>query len=276
MRTRIVAATLLGSLAQSAAWSGDCEYAKDIDVTFVVPAEAAVEIIARAGDLVVSGDGSREVIARGRACASSESRLDELDLVDYVKGGTYTLEARIPDERGWGWRRNQYAYIDLTVQVPNNAALAVKDSSGDLRVRGVGALRLDDSSGDLEVSDVSGDLDLRDSSGEISVRGVAGSVTLVDSSGGIDVDTVDADVVVRSDSSGDINISDVGGAVTIERDSSGSIDVRDVGRSVEVGSDSSGDIRVANVQGDFRVRRDGSGSIRYDQVDGAIDIPDKS
>jgi hypothetical protein len=213
-----------------------------------------VRIEARAGWLTVLGrPDSRVVSVDGLACASSESRLDGIELRAERTGSTVHIEAIISDQ-GWGLTGGS-ALLNLSIEVPSSVALDIVDSSGELEVSGVAAAQLEDSSGDIRASRITGDLRIEDSSGSIDVSDVAGEVWV-------------------NDSSGSIVIRDVG-SVMIDRDSSGGIDIQGIEGDVVVRRDTSGGIEVREVGGNLTVGRDGSGGIRHAGVAGRVSLPDK-
>jgi hypothetical protein len=234
--------------------SGDCRYQAERTIQIDASASQRLQVDAGAGALKVVGvEGLTEVRAVGHACASDEGYLEDLQVTVADHSGRLALETHYPEHRGIGWRGEDYARIDLTVEVPKGMSVDLSDSSGDLEVSGTGALNIDDSSGSILVRDVGGPVNIDDSSGEIDVSRVEGDVNIEDGSGGI-------------------GIRDVQGSVRLE-DGSGGIDVANVGRNVTVADDGSGSIEVRDVKGDFTVRNDGSGGIRYSGVQGTVSIP---
>lgn len=235
--------------------SGRCAYEVERRVSLSASAAEWLRLSAGSGELTVEGrDGSGQVQAVGRACASDESYLEDLTLTLERRGDDVVLVANYPDRDGRGsWRGNDYARIDLAVEVPRGMAVDLEDSSGGLEVSGTGELRIDDSSGEIRVREVEGPVWIDDSSGGIDVRDVGGDVEVDDGSGGVELTDVRGSVRVR-DGSGEIDVAGVEGDVVVADDGSGSIDVRDV-------------------RGDFSVRSDGSGGIRYSGIGGSVDIP---
>ena len=233
--------------------SGRCAYETEREVSISASTANWLRLSAGSGELTVEGRaGADHVHAIGRVCASDESYLDELALTLERRGDDVVLTANYPDDDG-GWRGDDYARIDLAVEIPLDMAVDLEDSSGGMEVSGTGELRIDDSSG------------------EILVHGVNGAVSIDDSSGGIEVRDVTGDVEV-DDGSGEVDLSDIRGSVRV-RDGSGGIDVAEVEGDVVIGDDGSGSIDVRDVRGDFSVRSDGSGGIRYSGVGGTVDIP---
>ena len=231
--------------------SDRCDFMRDLEASLSAVDVTLLQVRAGPGGLRIEGDASvGEIVAVGRACASDEAYLDELDLSLVSRDGTVTLETHHPDRRGWG---SGHAGIDLVVLVPAGMVVDVDDSSGGMVVQGTGSVRIDDSSGSIRLAGIQGDAEIHDSSGGIEIDGVSGRLSIEDGSGGIDIRSVDGDVRLR-DGSGSIDVTEAGSHVVVEADGSGSISVRDVA-------------------GDFRVVRDGSGGIRHADVRGVVEIP---
>lgn len=210
-----------------------CDVTRDINQRVAVPIGTRLNVDAAQGSLVVRGvQGLREARITGRACASTAALLEEVSVAVRRDGNGVTIETQFPD-RNW---RNEFAKIDLVLEVPADVPVHVEDGSGEAEISGVAELSIDDGSGDLRISDVRGDVFIDDGSGGIDVRGVGGDVRVDDGSGGID-------------------IADVRGSVRID-DGSGSIDVRDV-------------------RGDFTVVNDGSGGIDWANVHGRVSVPNR-
>jgi len=238
----------------SADW---CKFEKDIDLTLDVSGSELVDVAATAGDLEIIGvSQSSQIVIHGKACASKQSWLDASH-VNVTAGPRAHISVELPaTDSDWSLFGTRYAWIDLSIKVPQELALEIKDSSGDISLMNVASVALQDSSGDIEIEDARDNISIRDSSGDIEVKKSMGDLTIVaDSSGDIDANNISGVVLVKQDSSGDINASHVSGDVIVEKDSSGDISASDVG-------------------GNFRVIRDGSGSIRSHDVQGEVDLPD--
>lgn len=287
-----------------------CEYSKQIERQFDADNIALLKLNVLAGSLLVTGNsGSSQIKFSGEACANEEEYLSRISLDEVVNLSELELTVIIP-QNAFGFR-SDYAYVDVTVELPQSLMLEIADSSGDMEVNEASARLVDDSSGDIRVrgnkvklliTDSSGnitvkdslsDVEIRDSSGEISARNIKGSVLIpIDSSGDIDLSNVTQDVVIDRDSSGNIDINEVGnnvqigsdgsgsidiykvdGFVRINNDGSGSITIRDVEGEVNIGHDGSGRLSVADIGGDFIVGAKGSGGIRSNNVSGKVDVP---
>jgi hypothetical protein len=253
--TRVVCVLIAGVLAGcglsfAEPMGDDCDFTAPFDGSAAAGGATAIRIKAAAGTLQVVGDaGLSEVRAHGEGCASSQSLLDDLELVVERRGDRVDVLVEIPDRR-WG---DGNARLDLVVEVPGDVAVEIDDGSGSMEVRGVASASIDDGSGEIEVRDVAGDLRIDDGSGSIRVEDVGGTVHVRDGSGEIDVRRAGS-VIVDEDGSGSIEIAEIVGDVLVRDDGSGSIDVRDVG-------------------GDFTVRDDGSGGIRHHGVGGHVSVP---
>jgi len=252
-------ATLLAGLLMyqfsteaSADW---CKYEKEIDLTLDVSGSDVLAISAAAGDLEVRGvSDSDKAVIHGKVCVSKQAWLEDAN-IETISGKRAQINVNLPDNPGgWSLFGNNYATLDLEIELPQNIALEVKDSSGDATFRHIAAMQLQDSSGDIEIEDASGPLSIKDSSGDIEIEHVGSTVSIRDSSGDIEVDRVAGNFTIEADSSGDIRASNIDGTVLVKKDSSGDISVKTVG-------------------GDFRVLADGSGSIRSHDVQGEIETP---
>ena len=232
-----------------------CEYEKEIDLTLDLSGSEVLAISAAAGDLEVRGvAGSDEAVIHGRVCVSKQAWLDDAD-VETIAGKRAQINVNLPDSSGgWSLFGNNYASLDLEIDLPQNIALEVKDSSGDATFRHIAAMQLQDSSGDIEIEDAAGPVSIKDSSGDIEIKHVSRAVSIRDSSGDIEVEHVSGNFTIEADSSGDIRATNIEGTVLVKKDSSGDISVKTIG-------------------GDFRVLADGSGSIRSDDVQGEIETP---
>ncbi len=246
--------TVAVSLLQPSAPPDACRFEAEHSAAVNAAGASMLRLLARAGSLVVEGrPGLAEVRVRGQACASDRELLDGIRLIADRSGGAVRIEAEIPEMNGlWG---DTYARLNLTIEVPAGLAADIRDSSGEMEVRGLGALTVDDGSGEMTLEDITGPVTIEDGSGEIRLARIGGDVEI-------------------DDNSGRIEVRGVRGSVTLE-DGSGSIDVADVTGSVRVVRDGSGSIRVADVRGDFTIERDGSGGVRYSNVGGAVRIAGK-
>jgi hypothetical protein len=248
---------MVAVLAAGSVQAWDCAHERKLETTLDLADAQSLTVRAAAGDLVVNGrPGLTEAHIRGKLCASEEEWLDEAR-IDTEGGRNAAVYVTLPDSSGWSLMGSRYIYMDLEIDVPEDLALDISDSSGDIEIEGTGPLEVSDSSGDIDI------------------ERIGGGVVLEDSSGDIELEDIEGDVLVRRDSSGGIYGRGIEGSVRVERDSSGEIDFRDVRDDFVVERDSSGDIVADTIGGDFRVLKDGSGDIEMRGVEGAVEIPDK-
>lgn len=250
---------ILLALTAPPAWGwGSCKYTADRQGEIAMDGAATVEVFALAGELRVTGrKGATTVTAAGEACVSREDMLPAIDITVRRDGDRIQVLAEMPDISGETERRwkDEYATLDLEIELPNDVAVILHDSSGDLLLRGVASAEVSDSSGNMELEDIAGAVLIpRDSSGDIYMSRVGAVVIQVDSSGEIRIEQA-ASVTIANDTSGDINLEEIDGDVLIANDSSGRISVR-------------------NVRGSFLVENDTSGGIRYSNVAGAVSLPE--
>jgi hypothetical protein len=228
----------------------DCRHSADRKASIDTTGAVRVEILARAGDLVVRPASGAVLSAGGRACASSQAYLDQTQLHVRRQGDVVQVHVQVPDEmKGIGLL---YATLDLAVSVPAELPVEVTDSSGDMTLESVRVAKVLDSSGDITARGLKGDIEIGDSSGDIRIEDAAGTVRVTDSSGDVVIRGA-GDVHIPLDSSGDIDIDRVSGNVRIDRDSSGDIRISGVGGNVEVLADGSGEVRVTAVKGTVRL-----------------------
>jgi DUF4097 and DUF4098 domain-containing protein YvlB len=271
------AALLVLSFLPLSALADDCAFSADRAIDLDAKGLDVLKLDTGAGDLVVEGvAGLARVEVRGKACASREDVLSQIQLVQQREGATASVGTRIPDIDAHLFA-SDYAYIDVHVRMPAELALSLRDSSGDLEVSKLtGGVLVKDSSGDIRLHDLGGAVDVTDTSGDIVARRISGDFTVSsDSSGDIIADDVRGSAIVKEDSSGDIDLRHVSGDARVDRDSSGDIDFVDIGRDAIVGVDGSGDITADGVKGNFTVgAKSGSGGgIRHHGVAGKVSLP---
>ncbi len=241
-------APLLFSL-HALAWGNDCDYSRNVEREISLDGVDFIMVAAGAGKLEIQGDDDLEtVVIEAKLCAEKEAQLAEMDVESEQSGDTLRLKTELARGKLWNTGYDG-SYIDLTLHVPADAKMDVKDSSGEARVEGIGSLVMVDSSGELTIENVKGDVNVTDSSGALNIEQVTGNVLVTDSSGSISVYKVTGDFTVEVDSSGGIEAEQIGGDVLVKTDSSGSIEVEDIVGNFTVGRDSSGGIYHKNVGG---------------------------
>lgn len=207
-----------------------------------------IRIDAGPGSLRIKGiPGLNEVRAAAAASASDPETLKKMRLVTRREGDIISVTALVPENPG-----GAMASMDMVLEVPGNAALAVRDTSGDIEISDVGSIDLDDDSGDIRIQRASGNIRIIDDSGELEILQVLGNVDIRDDSGGISIQRAGGNITI-DDRSGDIYVADAYGQVVIR--------------------DTSGDIRIQNVNGDLVIKSDGAGNIQYSNIRGRVILP---
>ena len=159
--------------------------------------------------------------------------------------------------------------IDLTVEVPREMNLEIKDGSGDIELKNIkGEVDIDDGSGSMAIADIKGELEIHDGSGSIEINNVDGKTEIHDGSGNLSIKNINGDMDIR-DGSGSIDITEVTGN-TIIFDGSGNIDVDKVRGDLDI-DDGSGSLSTTDIEGNVRIS-DGSGSININGVSKDIEI----
>ena len=269
---QLVLCALVGAVAFITAHADQCKFTAERTGGITVAGAKRIEIRAGAEKLKVTGKrGSGQVSAVGRACASAQELLDQIQLKVTREGDVIHVDVQMPDVEAI--QGSTFAILDLEVDLPDNLPLIAVDSSGDARFQGLASSDIMDSSGELTIEDITGDLRVRDSSGDLEVQHVSGNVQIEDSSGDIEVEEVRGDVLVSSDSSGSMTIRHVDKGVRVAQDSSGDIDIADVKGNVNIDSDSSGGVDVQRVGGSFTLGSKGSGEIKVADIAGAVSLP---
>lgn len=209
---------LLGGGCMPLAFGDPCRYQDTREAAVPTDGASGVRIVARAGDLRVTGHaGLTEARISGTACGSTRAALESVRLIAERRGPLLWIEADIPDAFQAQQRR-----LDLIIELPDSLPIEASDSSGDVEVSDVASLQLNDSSGDIEIAGVAGRLEIEDSSGDITVHRVEGDTRIDDSSGDMEIRAVSGTVRIR-DRSGDIEVADVKGELLVEQDGSGDV-----------------------------------------------------
>lgn len=215
-------------------------YSYQTTKTLSLPAQGIsdLKIDCGAGFLKVEGSESldkieveAEIILQGRSERRAEDYIRKNIKLDLKKQENSAVLVSHINQRPWMFSfRSQV--INLTVHVPSDIDLNIKDGSGS-----------------ISVTDINGRLEVDDGSGEIRINSIGGSLRVEDGSGALDVQDISGDVWID--------------------DGSGSIKVRQIGQNVTV-SDGSGSILIDGVGGDVVIRDDGSGSLRIQNVKGKV------
>jgi hypothetical protein len=240
-----------------AAMADDCRYSAPRNLHDDLSGVRGVQIEVHSHDLHLAGTGSTSTLdVTGRACASSQSALENLEVTEHREGDQLIID--VGSSHGLNVQifgvETSYEYVDLQMQLPSSMPVTLTADSGDAYVGGFNQLDADTSSGDLHIRNIAGTVNVTNESGDVEVNDVgslhAGSI----GSGDLKVRNVHADVRIGSVGSGDVVLDEVGGSVT-------------------VGTLGSGDLRALNVHGDLTVGAKGSGDITHENIGGKVSVP---
>jgi len=270
----LIAVSLALPFAAQAEDSPQCRHSQPRDLALQLDGVRTVRFEIGNSRLRVEGAARPDATLRGRACASTEAMLASLVLEQQRSGETLTVTAR-RTSNSTGWMGNQYAYMDLSGQVPANVLVQTVVGSGDAWVTGVSAASADVGSGDAELKRIEGRATAKVGSGDITVDEAGELKVLSIGSGDVEARGIRGAVEVGSVGSGDFKLEGAGGDVRIGSVGSGDIDLRDVQGSVHVGSIGSGDVDARGIGGDLEVAAKGSGEVSHRDVRGTVSVPRK-
>lgn len=251
MRYLLVLLTLL-PLAATAA---ECRYSAPRTLHEDLSGIRGVQIDLHSHDLHLVGSGAAgKLDVTGRACASSESALNNLQVTSRRDGDQLIIEVGEHHSFNVGVFGNSYAYLDLQAQLPANIPVTLNTGSGDAYVTGLAQLNVQTGSGDLHATRIAGPVSVTTGSGDVELSDI----------GSLNVGSV---------GSGDVKVRNVHQGVTIGTVGSGDVTLEHVGGSVSLDTIGSGDLNVKDVAGDLRVGAKGSGDVVHSDVRGKISVP---
>ncbi|MBS0591486.1 MAG: DUF4097 family beta strand repeat protein [Proteobacteria bacterium] len=270
MRSTLIPLLLLFSpLALASECKFTAERRLDVDPAGV----QALRIELGSSDLDVQGDaGVTKIEVRGKACASDQASLNELQLEQSRDGGKAVVKTTSRPSH-FSLFGNNYAYIDFVVRVPTSLAIEVKSGSGDTHAKNLASLDFTSGSGDLAIDRVAGAVVVTVGSGDV-VANHLGSFKLEHAgSGDMRIADVSGAATVGHVGSGDLAFSDVRGSVRADSIGSGDFNAEKIDGDVYIGSIGSGDVTVKTVGGNLTVHSSGSGDIHHSGVAGTIEVP---
>ncbi len=127
--------------------------------------------------------------------------------IEVVKeGGTLRIQTKYPENR-LTRNNNLNVHVNYVVTIPDQAALRVKNVSGDIDVQAIGgALDVDEVSGDVKIVDapqsvdcqtVSGTIEIRQAGGDVNLKAVSGRIIAEGIKGSIEAETVSGTIRLR-------------------------------------------------------------------------------
>lgn len=158
----------------------------------------------------------------------------------------------------------------LEFKVPSTTNIHVDNSSGSVKVSGIGNAKVDlkASSGSVSATAIGSDLTCQTSSGSLTITDITGNLKSASSSGSQQIKNIGGNLETLA-SSGSIRIDGVGGTTKAES-SSGSISVTNAKAGVKVAA-TSGGLKITGVNGDVKANTS-SGSISLSQIKGALSL----
>ncbi|AWB66478.1 hypothetical protein C2869_08570 [Saccharobesus litoralis] len=219
-------------------------------------------IDADAGNLNITTDANAAEIKLVAKIQSIDKHIDPDQVIRIRRDeGVIYIDSNQRTSFDYSWRNPQK--IDLTLTLPENMLLSVKQGSGDMAIKGnYQALNITDGSGNLFLNDINGPVDVHDGSGNIKITSVSGKVNIEDGSGQIDASHITGDTQIK-DGSGDLTLKNITGQLYID-DGSGDINASHIQGSVSV-EDGAGDIRIKQANS-FTLIQDGSGEVSLSNV----------
>src|SRR5215468_7787472 len=220
---RILLALVLTAASGSAlAWQ-ECKFSADHNFDVDPAGLKSLQLVLGSSDARIEGvAGSKRIEVRGKACASDESWLKELDVKQERSGDRLRVEAKRNRDSHFGWG-SSYAYVKLEIRMPPELLVDIDSGSGDADVTNVAALNYGAGSGDLKARRIAGDVNIKVGSGDV----------VIDDLGNLTLERV---------GSGDIHASNVRGGVKVGHVGSGDLKFADVKKGVNVESVGSGDL----------------------------------
>ena len=251
-RTLVILALLFIPLTAAA---DECRYSAPRSLHEDLSGVRGVQIELHSHDMHLVGSGSSGALdLGGRACASSESALNNLQVTSHREGDQLIIDVGSEHTFNIGVFGVSYAYLDLQVQLPANMPVTLTGGSGDAYISGLTQLEAQTGSGDLHIARIAGAVSVTAGSGDIELSDIgslhAGSI----GSGDLKARNVHNDVHIGSVGSGDVVLDQVGG-------------------SVDVGTLGSGDLNVDNVHGNLTVGAKGSGDVSHSNIGGKVSVP---
>lgn len=211
--------------------TGVCTVTEERAVSHSTADARGINIKAEVGSVKVVGrSGLQEVRVTATACATSEAALKQITLTTERSSDGWVRILSEVQRRGG----NQ---IEITVEVPENLPVMVRNDIGTVEVRQVvagvnaradngtiavtdvkGGATIDSRNGAVTVGRVEGDVNVtRADNGALVITGVQGNVTVTKKTGLLTVVDVTGNLTVTGKVNGLVTHSGVGGKVSIPR-----------------------------------------------------------
>lgn len=245
---------VLLALLPLAATASECRYSAPRTLHDDLAGIRGVQIDLHSHDLHLVGSTSGGTLdVSGRACASSESALNNLQVTSHREGDQLIIDVGGHNAFNISVFGVSYAYLDLQAQLPTSMPVTINTGSGDAYVTGLTQLNVQTGSGDLHADHIAGEVTVTAGSGDVELSDIgslnAGSV----GSGDVKARNVHKSVIIGTVGSGDVTLEHVGGSVNVSTIGSGDLNVKDVGGDLSVGAKGSGDVVHSDVRGKVNV-----------------------
>jgi hypothetical protein len=251
-RTLALLPLLLISLT---AMADDCRYSAPRNLHDDLAGVRGVQIELHSHDMHLVGSGnSRSLEITGRACASSQSALDNLQVTSHREGDQLIVDVGGDHGFNVSFFGVSYQDLDLQIQLPSTMPVSINEGSGDAYIAGLAQVNAQTGSGDLHIANISGAVSVTAGSGDIEVAHI-GSLS------------------AGSVGSGDLRAHDITTNVHIGSVGSGDVVLEKVGGNVDVGTLGSGDLTVNDVRGNLTVGAKGSGDVSHSNIAGSVNVP---
>lgn len=252
----------------------ECRFSADRNFDVDAAGVKALQLVLGPHDARLEGVAAgNRIEVRGKACASDEAYLKDLDVQHERSGDRVRISAERDNPVHMNLFGTNYAYLQLDIRLPQSLLVELQTGSGDADVTNVAALRYGAGSGDLKARHIAGEVSVRVGSGDVIIDDLGSLAIERVGSGDIHATNVRGEVTVGNVGSGDLRLADVKGGVRVDSVGSGDVNVERAGGTVEVGSIGSGDVTVDEVGGDFVVHNAGSGDLRHHRVSGKVQVP---
>ncbi|MFG0241454.1 MAG: DUF4097 domain-containing protein [Phycisphaerales bacterium JB054] len=206
------------------------KFQRDIEVVFLVPAGAGVEVQTDNGAVELSETARDDVLVKATVRATTQERADAVKLVGSSETGDLRISAVWPEVRKGS------EGVSFVIEAPGGRPVDVATSNGHITIDGfAGGVTARSSNGQLIVRGHDGPIDLATSNGKITVTDAIGPVKAKTSNGRVSVELADG-------AAGPVNVDT----------SNGSVDLI-------VGPDFAGIVRTDTSNGSIRVQ-DGGGA----------------
>lgn len=226
-----------------------------------------------ADTLHLDGAADADGVVRGRACASSDKRMQLLSLKQERQGDRLILSLERAHRVVTIVFGSDYAYHDVNLHVPPSLAVELHMGSGDAFINGVAALDASLGSGDLEAQSIAGKFTVDVGSGDVKADGVGALHVTSVGSGDVTVNGVASDTAIDTVGSGDVTVRKADGAVTVGAIGSGDVELHTIAGNVSVERIGSGELRADGVGGNVVVEHIGSGDVHARDVKGEVRKP---